>query len=487
VLTNSIMAIERDRLRAARIEATLGWLLLAGIILAPRCYLWGSVPAGIHGDEGGFATVGMQMFAAPESLSSFGPQSLPNAHFWLYGAGIELFGVSIWSARFVTSLFGALQAFAVADIARRTAGTSAALTAALVMAVPLQLHFDRLAMCNVMTTATWVAALWVVVAFPYRTAAAAAAGMTLALGWYGYQASRIAPLVAAAGLLPLLARPALRRPTIRAAAAGLIGFALVIAPLALGFLREPAAFLGRAQSTSWLQQRGDPWSALADHLRATAWAALGLQFDASGGFFPFEVPVVPIGLLGLALIGLAACRSGAMRACLAVWIVLVLAGNVLRSYSVYAPVLVCLVPALALAAAYAVRWLRWAAPFVAAVMILPPVSSYFELARRIPASEVLPMAQAALLRDLPSAEPVLIAGGVGCRHGLTAFALRGRRCFEPETARSSTAAAQLVIVFPRFVSLAPSLASDPALVEYHRQWGTTPVRIWSSIPPPAEP
>ena len=480
------MAIEHDRLRAARIESTLGWLLLAGIILVPRCYLWGTVPAGIHGDEGGFAAVGMEMFAAPQSLSSFGPQSLPNAHFWLYGAGIELFGVSIWSARLVTGLFGALQAFAVADIARRMAGMGAALTAALVMAVPVQLHFDRLAMCNVMTTATWVLALWVVIAFPYRTAAAAAAGMMLALGWYAYQASRIVPLVVAAALLPLLARPQSRRPTMRAAAVGIVGFAVVIAPLALGFLREPAAFLGRAQSTSWLQQAADPWSALADHLRATAWAALGRQFDASGGFFPFEVPVVPLGVLALVLIGLAACRSGAMRACLAVWIVLVLTGNVLRTYAVYAPVLVCLVPALALAAAYSVRWLRLTAPFIAAAMVLPPLINYFELARRIPASEVLPMAQAALLRDLPAAEPVLIAGGVGCRHGLTAFALRGRTCFEPETARASTASAQLVIVFPRFVSLAPSLASDPALLEYHRQWGTTPVRIWSAIPLPAE-
>jgi 4-amino-4-deoxy-L-arabinose transferase-like glycosyltransferase len=480
------MATERDRRRATHSESPLGWLLLAGVILAPRYYLWGTVPAGIHGDEGGFAAVGMQMFAAPASLSSFGPQSLPSAHFWLYGAGIELLGFSIWSARFVTSLFGAVQAFAVTDIARRTAGMWAALTAALVMAVPLQLHFDRLAMCNVMTTATWVLALWLVVAFPYRIAAGLGAGMLLALSWYGYQSSRIAPLITVAGLLPLLARPATRRPTLRAAAAGLIGFAVVITPLALGFRREPATLLGRAQSTAWLQQPGDLWSPLADHLRATAWASLGLQFDASGGFFPFEVPLVPIGLLGLVLIGFLACRSAAMCACLALWIVLVLAGHVLRSYSVYAPVLVCLVPALALAAAYSVRWLRWAAPLAAAAMILPPLSSYFELARRVPPSEVLPMAQAAFIDAMPTAQPVLIAGGVGCHHGMTAFALRGRTCLDPESARSATTPAQLVIVFPPFFSLAQSLSGYPGLVEYGRQWGTMPVRIWSSVPPPPD-
>jgi hypothetical protein len=119
-------------------------------------------------------------------------------------------------------------------------------------------------------------------------------------------------------------------------------------------------------------------------------------------------------------------------------------------------------------------------------MILPSVSRYFELAAHIPPSEVLPMAQAAFIHDMSTAEPVLIAGGVGCHHGMTAFALRGRRCLGPESARSPTSPAQLFIVFPPFFSLAPSLSSQPGLVEYSRQWGTTPVRIWSSIPPPPD-
>lgn len=466
----------------------LGWLLLAGLIAVPRYYLWGTVPAGIHGDEGGFAAVGAAMFSAPAPLWSFGPQSLPNAHFWLYGAAMHILGRSIWSARFATSVFGALQAIAVVDIARRMAGMYAALTAALVMAIPLQLHFDRLAMCNVMTTATWVLALWCAVRFPQRRGAALAAGMLLALGWYGYQSSRIVPLIAGAGLLPLLARPSTRPFTIRLTACGLLGFAIVIAPLAYGFYRDPAMLFGRAGATSWLEQSGDRWSMLAAHLRATAWASLGLQFNVSGGFFPFAIPLLPIGLMGLAMTGLFACRSAALRYCLAAWILLVLIGNVVRAqYPVYSPVLICMVPAVALAAAYSVRWLLWFAPLGVLIMSAKPVYEYYRSARDIPASEIVPMAQAALLRDAPGARTVLIAGGVGCNHGLTAFALQGRPCFgPPESPLAPLRPTQLVILFPPFFALDEALSTRADLVEYQRQWNTTPVHIWSSTPLPRD-
>jgi 4-amino-4-deoxy-L-arabinose transferase-like glycosyltransferase len=466
-----------------------GWVLLAGLIVVPRYYLWGTVPAGIHGDEGGFAAVGMAMFSAPGPLWSFGPQSLPNAHFWLYGAAIGVLGRSIWSARFVSSIFGTLQALAIVDIARRTAGLCAAVTAALFMAIPLQLHFDRLAMCNVMTTATWVLALWCIVRFPQRLEAALAAGMLLALGWYGYQSSRITPLIAAAGLLPLLVQASTRRSAMRLAAYGGAGFAVVIAPLAYGFYREPDMLFGRAGSTSWLKQSADLWSVLAAHLRATTWASLGLQFDASGGFFPFDVPLIPIGLMGLAGIGLWACRSPALRWCLATWIALVLVGNLLRAqFPVYAPVLVCMVPALALAVAYSVRWLRWLAPIVVLLVSAQPIHQYFQSASRIPGSEMVPMAQAAILQAMPAVPTVLIAGGVGCGHGLTAFALQGRHCLGPPASPlDPMRAAQLVIVFPPFFALDHVLSTRADLTEYDRQWDTTPVHIWSAMPLPPDP
>jgi hypothetical protein len=99
-------------------------------------------------------------------------------------------------------------------------------------------------------------------ALPHRVGAAVAADVA-ALGCYGYQSSRIAPLIAAAGLLPLLLRTRTRRTTIALSAAGMVGFAIVIAPLAFGFQLHPDMLFGRAHSTSWLQQSVDMWPALA--------------------------------------------------------------------------------------------------------------------------------------------------------------------------------------------------------------------------------
>jgi 4-amino-4-deoxy-L-arabinose transferase-like glycosyltransferase len=477
---------ERPAAPIAMRRSMRDWLLLAAIILVPRYYLWGTVPAGMHGDEGGFASLGAQMFSAPLPLWSFGPQSLPNAHLWLYGAGLHVLGYSLWSARFVTSLFGVLQALAVVDIARRTAGMAAAVTAALVTTIPLQLHFDRLAMCNVMTTATWALALWCVVRFPRHFGAAAAAGMLLALGWYGYQGSRIAPLIAAVALLPLLLRATTRRSTLRLTAAGLIGFAVVIAPLALGFYQQPQALFGRARDTAWLQLPGAGWPMLTAHLRATGSALLGLRYDSSGGFFPFDIPLVPIGLIAVSAVGLFACREAALRRCLSAWIVLVLAGNVLRhNYYVYSPVLVCLAPALALAAAYSVRWLRWFAPLVVAAAIAQPLYAYFTAGTHAPVTEIVPMAQAALLRDMDGLQPVVIAGGVGCGHGMTAFALHGRTCISvSDRELPQDNGAQLFILFPSFFRFDQALAERGDLTLYQRQWNTTGVHIWSSIPLP---
>lgn len=312
--------------------------------------------------------------------------------------------------------------------------------------------------------------------------------MLLALGWYGYQSSRISPLIAGAGLLPLLARSHTRRSTIRLTACGIIGFVIVIAPLAYGFHLNPSVLFGRARTTSWLQDSAAGWSALASHLRATGWGSLGLEFDQSGGFFPFAVPVIPLGLIGLALIGLIACRSPALRWGLAAWILLVLIGNVLRArFPVYSPVLVCMVPALALAAGYSVRWFGWVAPLGVALVIVQPIHDYFHSATHVPNGEILPMAQAALLHDMDGVQTVFIAGGVGCSHGLTTFALHGRTCLEPaENALSPTSPAQLFILFPPFFSLNQSLSTRADLVEYDRRWGTTPVCIWSAIPLPQE-
>jgi hypothetical protein len=65
---------------------------------------------------------------------------------------------------------------------------------------------------------------------------------------------------------------------------------------------------------------------------------------------------------------------------------------------------------------------------------------------------------------------------------MTTFALHGRTCLGPDASALATSPAQVFILFPRFFSLEQSLSTRTDLVEYRRQWDTTPVHIWSSIP-----
>ena len=235
----------------------------------------------MHGDEGGFATLGVGMFAAPEPLWSFGPQSLPNAHFWLYGAAVQLFGVSIWSVRF---LVGGLRRAAGAGDRRHRAsngwpggradgggGHGDPAAAALRPAGHVQRDDDGdlgPSRCGV------------VVRFPRHAAAAFAAGALVAVGWYGYQAASIAPLIAAAGVLPLVWRRAAPRVALRQLAVGAVGFALVIAPLAYGFYLTPTKRCSGGRSgPRGSRSRADPRQHARCPSLGDGWPPVGVRFE----------------------------------------------------------------------------------------------------------------------------------------------------------------------------------------------------------------
>jgi hypothetical protein len=217
------------------------------------------------------------------------------------------------------------------------------------------------------------------------------------------------------------------------------------------------------------------------HLSATGAALLGLRFDQSGGFFPFEIAVVPLGAVALAAVGLIACRSAALRCCVLAWLAFVIAGNVMRAeFIVYAPVLICAVPPLALAAAWSARWLRWLAPVIAVAIMIQPIRDYFAAGRSVPASEALPMAQAAAIEQHSDADGVFVAGGLGCEHGLTVWALHGRPCFAVGTAELSAAApAQLFIVYPPYFAQDAVLDTRADLILTTERWAGTRVHVWA--------
>src|SRR6185369_13888906 len=113
----------------------------------------------------------------------------------------------------------------------------------------------RLNMCNVWTTATWSLALAVAVLAGWRIWAGALIGVSLAAGWYGYQSSRLVPLIVAAPLLVLLVRANRRQALV--IAAGVLGFLVTLSPLLYGFWLAPQTLLGRGVQTSWISSTAD--------------------------------------------------------------------------------------------------------------------------------------------------------------------------------------------------------------------------------------
>ncbi len=425
-------------------------VLACCVVLLPRVLHWGAVPAVIDGDEAGFFAVGIAEFANPSPPWTFGPNSLPTAHFWLFGLSDTLFGRDVWSGRLMTALFGAVQAVALVAASGRLAGALGALTTAAVLCLPLELHFERLAMCNVWTTATWSVAFAVVVLAGWRWWAAALAGALLAAGWYGYQSSRLVPLIAAAPLLVLLWRATWRQRGI--IAVGIASFLVTLAPLLYGFWRAPTTFAGRAVSTSWTSNGFDP--TLADtHLRATLAALAGTGFDSSP-FLPYHVPLFPLLVTLLAVAGLFLARPLPLALTLAAWFGAVLAGNFIRSIPIYSCVLICAVPAVAVAAGLTARRLGIAAPLLAAAAVFPVMHAYFAAARTVPQGARFAMAHYRAVRTIPLDAPLLVGGGLGCAHG---FNQLHRPCFDLADPQAPRPAGAHALLFPKMAALADTI------------------------------
>jgi len=449
-------------------------LIACVVVVVPRLLRWGEVPVVVDGDEAAFFAFGIAEYANRSPIWSFGPNSLPNAHLWLMGLADALLGRDIWSARLVTALFGAAQAAALVAASARLAGGMGALTTAAVLCLPMELHFERLAMCNVWTTATWSMAFALAVLAPWRIWSSAAIGVLLAAGWYGYQSSRLVPVIVALPLLVLLLRATWRQWL--AIGVGGLSSLLALAPLLYGFWLMPTKFSGRATDTSWLSANADP-AAVQLHLWATLSAFTGTGFDLTG-FFPYHLPLFPLLVTLLAVVGLAAARSLPLALCLAVWIASVMFGNFIRNIPIYSCVLVCAVPAVAAAAGLSARWLGVAAPLLAALAVFPLTAAYFELGAHVPQSRRFAMAHLGALRAVPHDAPLLVGGGVPCDHG---FNRLHRPCFNLEDPDAPRPPGAWAVIFPDMAAVADSIPGERRTED----WYGIPVIVIS--PPPAAP
>ncbi len=437
-------------------RAALGIALF--VVIVPRVLLWGHVPAVVDGDEMGFFATGISQFAHPGPLWSFGPNSLPAAHFWLMGLADAALGRDIWSARLVTALFGAVQALAIVGASFRLAGGSGALTAAAVLCLPLELHFERLNMCNVWTTATWSCAFALTVLAPWQIWSSCLAGAVLAAGWYGYQSSRLLPFIIALPLLMLFVQASWHRRLV--IGLGVLSFLLTLAPLLYGFWLTPQVFAGRATQTSWTTAGFDPVIATA-HLQATLSAIGGSAFDLTP-FFPYQMPMFSMAVTLLAVVGLAMGRPWPLALCLAGWIGGVLLGNFARNILVYSCVLICAVPALAAAAALAARLIGVVAPLLAMVAVFPMTARYFRDGREVPPSMGFAMAHYHAVQSVPLDAPMLVADSFGCAHG---FNQLHRRCFDVPDLAIPPAPGTYAVVTESMLSLADAIPGERERVE----------------------
>jgi hypothetical protein len=214
----------------------------------------------------------------------------------------------------------------------------------------------------------------------WRIWAGALIGALLALGWYGYQSSRLVPVIVAAPLLVLLVRA--NRRQVLVIAAGILSFLVTLSPLLYGFWLAPQILLGRGVDTSWISSSADA-AGVWLHLSGTLAALSGTGFDHSA-FFPYHLSLFPLVVTLLALAGVAAARSLPLALVLGVWIGGVVVGNFARNAPIYSCVLICAVPAFAVAAGLTARFLGVGAPLLAALAVFPATNSYFEMARVVP-------------------------------------------------------------------------------------------------------
>ena len=436
------------------------------VVIVPRLLWWREVPAVIDGDEAAFFARGIAEYAHPAPLWSTGLNTLPNAHFWLMGLADALFGRDVWSGRLVTALFGGLQALALVAASARLTGAMGALTTATVLCLPLELHFERLNMCNVWTTATWSLALAVVVLAGWRIWAGALAGVLLAAGWYAYQSSRLVPPIVAAPLLVLLVG-ANRRQVLVMAAGGL-SFLVTLWPLLYGFWLAPQTLIGRGVATSWITSSA-AGAGVQIHLSATLAALSGTGFEPTA-FLPYHVPLFPLVVTVLALTGLAAARSLPLALVLGAWIGGVAVGNFARNIPIYSCVLICAVPAFAVAAGLTARFLGVGAPLLAALAVFPATNTYFEMARSVPPSLRFVMANYHALQAIPHDAPVMIGGGLGCGHG---FSQLHRNCIDLADAHTPRPPGAYVVLFPSVISLAESIPGE----REHQGWDGIEVMV----------
>lgn len=292
-------------------------ILLAGGAL--RFISLDDVPATIHHDSVSCGLVGRELLAG-KSPTLFHPSfwyDFPSLSCIPYAASFQLLGESIATLRLPSAFAGTAAIGSLYLFTRTGFGVRAALTAAAAMATShVAIHFSRIGLWNIQAALLVAAGGWLLLEGLRRRSGAwlAGAGIVAGLGWYSYTGARLLTVLAGAAVVAFWVRGR-GRGGLSAAAPVAAGLVVAILPLLFTYLhnpllvardRAPVVFVFSAINRAHVEATLDttaPLPVLVKQARATL-AAMVSAGDTSTQFGS-EFPLLPIGITGLAVVGLA--------------------------------------------------------------------------------------------------------------------------------------------------------------------------------------
>ncbi len=357
----------RGRSRLSAAEA-LAVLVMLGVAAFFRLYRIETMPPGIFIDEANTALDALRILEGrPDSPFGTGWFETPNGFTYLQSLIIRLLGTTFVALKVQSVVPGLLTVPALWLLARELFGPWPALMAGFVLAANRwHFHMSRWGWNEVYPPLFQVLAVLFIVRGARRRHWGdwALAGLCLGLGMYTYLAIRLAVLAVAAYLLYriVVERGFVRRQWPGLAAFALV-YALVFAPLAFTYIKDPFTFLNRSRQvsiTNDIQAAGGSLRPLVESVKRH-----GLMFHVAGDRngrhnLPGAPMLDPItGALFVVGAGWAVWRWRDHRRVLALlWIALTLLGGILSQLN-EAPQAyrtLAVTPAIALLVADALAW-----------------------------------------------------------------------------------------------------------------------------------
>lgn len=254
-------------------------LFILGVAAFLRLWQLGDVPSGLYRDEAynGFDALGI--WQGQHALFFTANNGREPLYIYLTALAVAIWGRTAFALRVGAAVVGILTTLATYKLAAEWFGQRVGLLTAWLWAVTLwPMHLGRIGlrvglMVPLLATAAWLATL------AYRRQQNGlwlAAGAIYALAFYSYAAVRFTPALLVV-LMAYLLWQKNWRPFWPGLAWAAVGFALIIAPLALLTWQQPEMILGRVGQVSILHpdiNGGDLWGTLARQIGS----ALGLFF-----------------------------------------------------------------------------------------------------------------------------------------------------------------------------------------------------------------